>query len=101
MVGVPDITPVELLIDRPVGSPVAAYVREPLLVLLAEICRVTAVPTVAVWLPGLVTVTPVDGTVMWLPTLMPAKALPTPAYCAELEPYSAAAALRAAVRAPA
>src|SRR6476620_5024649 len=57
VVGVPDIAPVELLIDRPVGSPVAAYVREPLLVLLAEICRLTAVPTVEVWLPGLVTVT--------------------------------------------
>lgn len=36
---------------------------------------------------------------MWLPTLIPAKALPTPAYCVELVPYRAAAALSAAVRA--
>ncbi len=101
VVGVPVMAPVELLMDRPVGSPVAAYVSEPLLVELAETWRLTAVPTVEDWLPGLVTVTPLVGTVMWLPTLMPAKALPTPAYWAELVPYSAAAALRAAVRAEA
>ncbi len=36
VVGVPVMAPVELLMDRPVGSPVAAYVSEPLLVELAE-----------------------------------------------------------------
>lgn len=47
MVGVPETSPVEL-IDRPVGSPVAAYVRVPLLVLLAESWRLTAALTVVV-----------------------------------------------------
>lgn len=51
----------EALIDRPVARPLAAWVSEPLLVLVAEICRLTAVPTVEAWLPGLVTVTPVVG----------------------------------------
>ncbi|GHE05391.1 hypothetical protein GCM10010339_41150 [Streptomyces alanosinicus] len=71
------------------------------MVLLACTWRLTAVPTVEVWLPGLVTVTPLPGGVTWLPTLMPAKALATPAYWAEPAPYSAVAAFREAVRAAA
>src|SRR5215471_7180314 len=58
VVGVPEISPVEELMDRPAGSPVAPYVSVcPDAESLARICRLTAVPTVEVWLPGLVTVT--------------------------------------------
>src|SRR6185437_3046458 len=55
--GVPEIRPVEELIDRPVGRPVADQVYGAVPP-LADICRLLAVPTVPVWLPGLVTVTP-------------------------------------------
>src|SRR5215469_17616099 len=58
VVGVPLITPVEELIDSPVGRPVAVYVRvwpEPESVAL--IARLTELPSVVVWAPGLVTVT--------------------------------------------
>ena len=50
------IVPVEALIDRPAGSPVAdqVYGEVPPEALLV---RLTAVPTVLDWLPGLVTVT--------------------------------------------
>jgi hypothetical protein len=57
-VGVPEISPVEELIDRPAGRPVAEYVRVcPEAESEAETCKLAAVPTVPVWLPGLVTVT--------------------------------------------
>src|SRR4051794_6164287 len=55
--GVPEIRPVEELIDRPVGSPVADQVYGAVPP-EADICRLLAVPTVPVWLPGLLTVTP-------------------------------------------
>ena len=57
VVGVPEIRPEEL-IDRPAGSPLAVKVSVwPDAESVAPICRLTAVPTVPVWLPGLVTVT--------------------------------------------
>src|ERR1700722_12150496 len=57
VVGVPEIRPVEL-IDRPAGSPLAVKVSVwPDAESVAPTCRLTAVPTVPVWLPGLVTVT--------------------------------------------
>src|SRR5580700_4498925 len=44
--------------DRPVGRPVALKVKVwPEAESVALICRLAAVPTVPVWLPGLVTVT--------------------------------------------
>src|SRR5262245_58727711 len=58
VVGVPVIRPVEALIDRPVGRPVADQVNDwPACESVAVICSVLAVPTVPVWLPGLFTVT--------------------------------------------
>src|ERR1700733_13405438 len=58
VVGVPEIRPVEELIDRPAGRPVALKVSVwPEAESVAVICRLAAVPTVPVWLPGLVTVT--------------------------------------------
>src|SRR3954463_16790789 len=64
-VGVPEIRP-EGLIDKPVGSPVAEYVSVcPGAESVAWICRpLIAVPTVPIWLPGLVTVTvlPLEAT---------------------------------------
>src|SRR6185312_12915189 len=55
-VGVPVIRPEEL-IDSPAGSPVALKVRVwPDTESVAPICRLTAVLTTPVWLPGLVTV---------------------------------------------
>src|SRR3984885_6153683 len=58
VVGVPEISPVEELIDSPAGRPVAVYVRVcPDAESLAATWRLAAVPTVAVWPPGLVTVT--------------------------------------------
>src|ERR1022692_3377960 len=57
VVGVPVIRPEELM-DSPAGSPVAVSVRVwPGAESVAVICRLAAVPTVEVWLPGLVTVT--------------------------------------------
>src|ERR1035438_3886455 len=57
VVGVPEIRPEELM-DSPAGSPVAVSVRVwPDAESVAVICRLAAVPTVEVWLPGLVTVT--------------------------------------------
>ena len=58
-VGVPVIDPVELLIDRPVGSPVADQVRvAPDWESVAELeTAVIAVPVTAALLPGLATVT--------------------------------------------
>src|SRR5262245_43988048 len=55
-VGVPEIRPEEALIDRPAGSPVADQVYGGVPP-DAESCRLTAVPTVPVWLPGLL----IDG----------------------------------------
>ena len=52
VVGVPLMTPVEALIDRPVGRPVAENVYGGVPP-LADSVRLTAVPTVPVWLPGL------------------------------------------------
>jgi hypothetical protein len=54
VVGVPEIRPVEALIVRPAGRPVADHeygVVPP----VAASCSVSAVPTVLVWAPGLVT----------------------------------------------
>ena len=56
VVGVPEIVPVEELIDSPAGRPVADQVYGGVPP-LAETVRLTAVPTVPVWLPGLLTVT--------------------------------------------
>jgi hypothetical protein len=57
-VGVPEIRPVDELIDKPAGSPLAEYVNVwPEVESLAETCRLAAVPTVAVCVPGFVTVT--------------------------------------------
>src|SRR3954464_14750882 len=55
--GVPEIRPVEALIESPVGRPVALYVSAAPPESVALICRLFAVPTVPAWLPGLVTVT--------------------------------------------
>src|SRR5438876_10356182 len=56
-VGVPEISPEELMLS-PAGRPVAVKVRVcPEAESLAAICRLTAVPTVVVCVPGLVTVT--------------------------------------------
>src|SRR5262249_41381949 len=58
VVGVPEISPVPELIDRPAGRPVAPYVSVcPDAESVACICRLTAGPTVEGWLPGVVTVT--------------------------------------------
>src|SRR5258708_22027482 len=57
VVGVPVIRPEELM-DRPAGRPVAEKVRVwPEAESLALTCKLTAVPTVPDWLPGLLTVT--------------------------------------------
>src|SRR4051812_49768776 len=58
VVGVPEMTPVDALSDRPAGSAVDVQVNV-VAPLLSLACKVTlaAVPTVLVWLPGLVTVT--------------------------------------------
>src|SRR5260370_11055077 len=57
VVGVPVIRP-EALMDSPAGRPVAVKVRVwPDAESVAVICWLTAVPTVELWLPGLVTVT--------------------------------------------
>src|SRR5580700_6409934 len=56
-VGVPEIRPEELM-DSPAGNPVALNVSVcPDAESVAWTCRLTAVPTVQDWLPGLVTVT--------------------------------------------
>ena len=58
LVGVPLIRPVEELIVRPWGKPVAVKVRVcPGAESVAWICRLTGVPIAPVWLPGSVTVT--------------------------------------------
>ncbi len=58
VVGVPLISPLEALIDRPAGRPVADQVSVwPDWESVAVICRDFAVPTVPDWLPGLFTVT--------------------------------------------
>src|ERR1700722_19793452 len=50
-VGVPEIRPVEELIERPAGRPVAVYFRVwPDAESVAPICRLAAVPAVEVWL---------------------------------------------------
>src|ERR1039457_3231468 len=57
VVGAPEISPEELM-DSPVGSPVAECVSVcPDAESLAWICRLTAVPSVELCVPGLVTVT--------------------------------------------
>src|SRR5215469_16810805 len=83
VVGVPEISPEEL-IDRPAGRPLAVKVSVwPDAESLALICRLTAVPTVPDWLPGLVTVTvlppPPPGlvTIGWLPSQAPLPLLPS------------------------
>src|SRR5579862_3047705 len=56
-VAVPEIRPEELM-DSPAGSPVALNVSVcPDAESVAWICRLTAIPTVQDWAPGLVTVT--------------------------------------------
>jgi hypothetical protein len=57
VLAVPLIRPVELLIDSPVGRPLAAYVSVALAESVAEIWRLTVLPVTVPWLPGLVTVT--------------------------------------------
>src|SRR5580698_9597915 len=64
VVGVPEIRPEEL-IDRPAGSPVAEKVSVwPEAESVPLTFRQAAVPTVPVWLPGLVTVTVLPGGVV-------------------------------------
>jgi hypothetical protein len=58
VVGVPLMTPLAASMDNPAGSPVADQVNEPVPP-VAVIPRLTAVPTVLIWLPGLLTVTAV------------------------------------------
>src|SRR5882757_2204565 len=99
VVGVPEIRPVVELSDRPVGSPVAVYVRAPPLVVLAWICRLAAVPTTVDWLAGAVTVTGEVET--RLPTPIAAQVLATVLYVALPAPHSAAAACSDCVRAEA
>src|SRR5215469_15354344 len=81
VVGVPEIRPLDELIDRPAGRPEADQVKDcPDAESLALICRLTAVPTVPVWLPGLFTVTvlaPGLVTIGWLPSQAPAPLLPS------------------------
>src|SRR4029079_18391274 len=56
VVGVPLTRPVEALIDRPAGRPVADQVSVwPDCESVPVSCRDAAVPTVPVWLPGLFT----------------------------------------------
>jgi hypothetical protein len=57
VVGVPEIRPLDALIDKPAGRPVADHVSARPPESLPDICRLFAVPTVPVWLPGFVTVT--------------------------------------------
>ena len=59
MVGVPVMAPVELLIDRPAGRPVADQVKvAPDWVSVAVVVSgVIAVPETLDWLPGLATAT--------------------------------------------
>jgi hypothetical protein len=52
---VPVIWPVVAFIDRPVGRPVAAYVRGSLSASVAEIAKSTMSPSALVWSPGAVT----------------------------------------------
>jgi hypothetical protein len=52
VVGVPEMTPVAELIDRPAGSPVALKVYG-VVPPEADRVRLAAVPTVEDWLPGL------------------------------------------------
>ncbi len=55
---VPVMAPVAELIDKPLGRPVAVYVRvAPEIESEAEMARSTAWPSVPVWSPGLVTET--------------------------------------------
>ena len=62
IVGVPLISPVEGLIVRPAGKPVAVKARVcPGAESVAWICRLTGAPITPVWLPGLVTVTVLPG----------------------------------------
>src|SRR6202012_1743450 len=64
VVGVPEIRPEEL-IDRPAGSPLAEKVSVcPEAESVPLTCSLAAVPTVPVWLPGLVTVTVLPGAVV-------------------------------------
>src|SRR5579859_1371784 len=75
VVGVPEIRPLLELMDRPAGRPLALQVKVwPDCESVALICRLTAVPTVPVWLPGLDTVTvlpPGLVTMAWLPSQAP------------------------------
>ena len=55
-VGVPEITPVPALIDRPAGRPLAVQVYGAVPP-VALSCTLTGLPTVPDWLPGLLTLT--------------------------------------------
>jgi hypothetical protein len=57
IVGVPEISPLDASIVNPAGRPLAAYVSVPPSLSDAWTWRLTAVPTVVLWLPGFVTVT--------------------------------------------
>src|SRR4029077_6628018 len=78
---VPLISPVDELIDRPLGRPVAEYLSvwpEPESV--AWICRLTEVLRLVLWLPGLVTVTvlpppPPLVTMAWVKSQLPLASL--------------------------
>src|SRR2546430_12611330 len=72
VVGVPEMTPLDALIDRPAGSPVAEKVYGGVPP-EAERVRLVAVPTVPVWLPGLTSASVVPpaqvGSPAWAGTL--------------------------------
>ncbi len=101
VVGVPEIRPVEALIVRPAGRPVADQVKVPLPP-LAVICSDIAVPTLPVWLPGLVTVTaPATvqvGSAAWAGTLTASQAALTVLKVAQLPGKRFLAAFSVAVR---
>src|SRR5947209_12899954 len=53
--GVPEISPLDGSMDRPLGSPVALQVRVSPSLEVPCICRLTGLLSMLVWLPGLVT----------------------------------------------
>ena len=60
-VGVPEINPVDALIDNPAGKPEALYDNVDPAESLARICTIAAVPTTDDTVPGFVTVTVFTG----------------------------------------
>jgi len=80
VVGVPVIVPLEALIDRPAGSPVADQVIvTPISVSVAlDVSGVMAEPVVLVWLPGLATV--IDEVRVQVNEVLPTKEFVSVAY---------------------